>query len=320
MKSYKKQIFTLLLLLPLLTELLVGMPITFVLSPIFYSFLATLGYGFPVLVIREIVVRKHFGVFSIFLFGLIYGLYNEAFVAKTILNSVVSPVNTFANYGIFENIRIPWMITISVWHALHAVVYPIVFVHYLYPQESSEPWLSNKVMKILGLISISFAVLSFFTSAVDKPAGTIFQFLFFVALSIFIYIIAKHFSHILKINNQQPKENLKFLFPLKGLYVYLTLFTLPLIFSKVKLSVSIFLFYYLLVFVIMYLKFRNKNEISLQKLVLIGLSGCVCVALFAVLITLPFGLLLQGLTNMILVGLFLYIISSVRKIKGRVNF
>lgn len=98
-----------------------------------------MGYGFPVLVIREIAVRRNLGLLALFALGVIYGIYNEGFVARTIsIEPFHTPVDAFAAYGLVGNIRIPWALTITTWHALHAAIYPIAFAHYLFPGSASH--------------------------------------------------------------------------------------------------------------------------------------------------------------------------------------
>src|SRR5579864_6219810 len=133
MKEHWKPILALLIVSPLLAELMTGnAPIGLFFRPWDFLLLVTVGYGFPILVIREIAARKKLGLLGLFFLGVAYGLYNEALIAGTVFSGFNSPVATFASYGLIGNIRIPWMLTISFWHALYAVIYPIVFISYLW--------------------------------------------------------------------------------------------------------------------------------------------------------------------------------------------
>lgn len=312
MRQHWKPIVALLAMLPVVTELLVGMPITLILHPLWFLLLATVGYGFPVLVVREISVRRGYGALATVALGLVYSLYNEAFVAKTLLEGAHSPVDTFASYGVAGGVRIPWMLTIGIWHALHAVLYPIAFTHYLFPEHAEKPWLGWKAFGWAAGISTAFALLAFFSISPDKPRGTPGQFLFFVLISAFLWFAAARLSGALRVRIFPDREYGRRA-PLSGALVYTIFFLIPLIFSKLAIPAPLFVIYYLIVFSVAVARLRHAPDMPLQKLVLIGFGGAVCVAGFALLITLPVGYVIQGLTSFALVAIFATLAMRVRK-------
>ena len=106
-------ILTVLLVTPFLTELLSNnLPPSFFFRPITFFCLATIAYGFPVLLLREFAVRRNLGIPALILLGIAYGMCNEGILAKTFYLAQNVPVNTFDNYGFIAGIAVPWAITI----------------------------------------------------------------------------------------------------------------------------------------------------------------------------------------------------------------
>ena len=67
MRSHWKPLLALLLTTPFLTELLSdSMPAREFFRPPVLLFLATVGYGFPILLLREFAVRRHLGLAGLF--------------------------------------------------------------------------------------------------------------------------------------------------------------------------------------------------------------------------------------------------------------
>ena len=133
MRAHWKPVLSLLLLAPFLTELLSGnLPASQFFQPQVYVFLATVGYGFPILLLREFAVRRRLGLAGLFMLGLVYGIFNEGILARTFYLASNVPIKTFDGYGYVFGVAIPWAITISIWHALHSFVYPIVAVSYFF--------------------------------------------------------------------------------------------------------------------------------------------------------------------------------------------
>lgn len=314
MKKYWKPILTLLLVLPFLTEILVGMPVTVILNPLLYLLLITVGYGFPVLVIREIAVRKQIGLLGLFILGVIYGLHNEGLMARTIFAGYHSPIDTFASYGLINGIRLPWALTITFWHALHAVIYPIIFVHYLFPDSAREPWLSKKIAWALGIITFVAGFVVFFSGPPENPRGTISHFVFMLVVGAALWLVAKYFKAPLQVLIE-AKQNYSLKTIWKGVLLYTIFFMVPVILSKSHASAELFFLYFLVITIMAIIKLRKIVSIPLQEMVLIGSSGVICVSLFSIVLTLPLGLFLQSLTSLIITILFINVIRKVRTVK-----
>ncbi len=116
------------------------------------SLLLFLGYGCAVLIIREISMRWKFGIVSILLLGIGFGIYNEGMLAQTLIKETNLPVSNFNFYSYHYGINIAFSITISLWHAFFSVLLPILLVHQLYPTFAQERWLSNWLMILLSIV------------------------------------------------------------------------------------------------------------------------------------------------------------------------
>ncbi len=121
-RKYWKQVLSLMILSPLLAEVLSSnVSLGAFLNPPNLFLLITLGYGIPVLIIRELAVRRQLGLQGLLLLGVAYGIYNEGFIAKTFLLACNVPLEQFNGYGMLLGIGVPWAILISSWHALFSV-------------------------------------------------------------------------------------------------------------------------------------------------------------------------------------------------------
>lgn len=203
MYTYLKPIIALIVLSPFLAEVLTGnTPITLFLHPVVFLLFVTAGYGFPVLIIRELFVRKKLHFYSLFLLGIIYGLWNEGLFAQTLFYPFHSPLESFGTYGLIGNVRIPFTLVISVWHAFYAVIYPIVVVHYFFPSYAHTPWISKKAAWILGLASFAFGAVGFFWNVRESEfatlpgsfAGNPYHFAFLLLIGTILFFLARWIS------------------------------------------------------------------------------------------------------------------------------
>lgn len=191
MRSHWKPIVALLLLTPFLTELLSGnLSATVFFRPQVFLMLATVAYGFPVLLLREFAVRHRLGIFGLLTLGFVYGIFNEGIIAKTFYLATNVPINNFDGYGYAGGIAIPWAVTISIWHALHALLYPIVAVYYLFPQHRESPWLNWQGTVGLAIPTVLIGTLIFFSHGPDRPAGLLAHFILMVVMSGWLLWIA----------------------------------------------------------------------------------------------------------------------------------
>src|SRR5262245_17680889 len=131
-----KPALLLIILSPILAELLTAStPVTVFVAPATLALFLFLGYGIPVLLIREFAVRIHAWVGGLLTLGFAYGIYNEGLLAKTIIQKTQLPLNGFDNYGYVLGLSVPWMVVIGLWHATAAVLYPILICQMLFPAE-----------------------------------------------------------------------------------------------------------------------------------------------------------------------------------------
>lgn len=151
---------------PFLAEVLTGSaPVTVFFTPVVFLLFVTVGYGLPVLIIRELYVRYSLGLVSLFVLGFAYGVVNEGLFAQTIFHPFHAPMPQLALYGLVENIRVPFLLVISTWHALYAVLFPILLVHWLFPKFATVAWVPKKVLWGTALVSFAFGTLVFFNHA-----------------------------------------------------------------------------------------------------------------------------------------------------------
>ena len=182
MRTHLKPILTLLLITPCLTELLSNnLPPRVFFNPIVFLFLATIAYGFPVVLLRESACRNRVGIPGLLCLGLVYGIINEGILAKTFYLAVGVLIDTFDHYGYMAGICVPWAITISVWHALHAMLCPVLVVYYFFPTHCDQPWLTRTSALWLAVPTVAMSTLVFFTRSKERAPGQLPQFLLMLA-------------------------------------------------------------------------------------------------------------------------------------------
>ncbi len=157
------------LIIPILTELVTSStPFPKIFSPVVFIFLL-IFYSVPVLIMREIALRNKLGLLGLFVLGLAYGVINEGVVARTLfLTGENMFIESFRQYDHF-GINFPWVFFIIPWHALCSVIYPVMLVHAMYPEEKERSWLSIRQMWIWGLIVVVLGSVTFFNT--DKYMG-----------------------------------------------------------------------------------------------------------------------------------------------------
>jgi hypothetical protein len=140
-RKHWKQILSLIILSPLLAEVLSSnMSLAGFLNPVNFLRLVTLGCGIPVLVTRELAVRKRLGIPGVLLLGAVCGIYNEGI--KTFLLTHDVALAQFNGYGMLFGIGVPWALMISLWHALFSVLVATQ-VPALRPGRAESAWRSR---------------------------------------------------------------------------------------------------------------------------------------------------------------------------------
>lgn len=241
MNPKRKAALTLFFIIPFLTELLSGNMAAHIFFNPVNLLVMFLGYGVPILLIREMAIRWDLDWKGIFITGLAYGFFNEGIGAKTLLTQIVVPVKTFNEYGYFAGINLAWAAVIVVWHAFHSVLYPIFLTHYLYPKEKTETWLKNKTLVFLAGIVLLTGILLYFLIHPVKTSP-IYFFVFAATMATLIFI-AKKFK---RNSNATPFEsNVRFPAFFKGL-AFTGFYFVSFLISAAKASPALFILFLML--------------------------------------------------------------------------
>ncbi|KAB8189077.1 hypothetical protein FH608_042235 [Nonomuraea phyllanthi] len=166
-----KPILALMILAPLLAEVFSGsMPATAFLQPqTFFPFVIVI-YGLPVLVLREVAVRRRYGLLGLCLLGFVYGLYNEGLFSETLYYPLDPANEAYADYGLVAGLRVPWASYILPWHGLFSMLTPVLVVELLFPRWAGRPWLPASATWILGIVTAGLALARFLLEGEDRGA------------------------------------------------------------------------------------------------------------------------------------------------------
>ena len=229
MSTKRKAIITLILIVPLLTELLSGnTPITKIVNPVIFGYFIVM-YGFPVLLIREAAVGWKLGVLGLLTLGLAYGILNEGVAARTLLLSdehmFMASLRGYSTFGI----NFLWASAILPWHALFSIIYPIIFIRALYPQIAEERLLSKRAIIIMSLVVSALASLSYFSTD-PYPSTSVLYLPLFWGVIVALIILAKNLNKTpaLLTSTISPKQSrLGFVFGLMCIMLFITPLALP---------------------------------------------------------------------------------------------
>jgi len=164
--SQAKACLTLVILAPLLTELVSGnTPAQAFLDPRVALFLA-FAYSLPLLLIRELSLRRRLSIAGVFLLGLAYGIVNEGLLAQTLLRYEHVPIDRFDRHVFVAGFNFSWAAVIVPWHAFFAVLFPLALVSAWFPSCAQQTWLSGRAFKFLAAIVVALMA---FLSVVGKP-------------------------------------------------------------------------------------------------------------------------------------------------------
>jgi hypothetical protein len=271
MRPNVKPILTLLLITPFLTELLSNnMAPSEFFKPFNFLLLATVVYGFPVLLLRELACRHRLGIPGLLCLGLVYGIINEGIIAKTFYLAEGVPVNTFDHYGYVAGISIPWSITITVWHALHAVLCPILVTYYLFPSQRHQLWLTRAGLWWLAVTTVALNTLFFFSRTQDRPPGQLGHYLLMLVLIGFLFWLATKASR-----NGKLTDAAVFRFkPLAwGAASFPILLLVPVLLSKAKVDPWLFCAYFAVAITLLMVWFARHPEISVTACLLFTIGN-----------------------------------------------
>ena len=158
-RGTRRAVIALWFLAPLCGEMLSGSstPIEW-LNPFVFILLGML-YGSGALLIRESVRRWGKGWPSILLLGMAYGIYEEGIVVRSFFDPTWGDLDKLAWYGRWLGVNWVWTAGLTVFHATVSTAIPILLVELMYPDLRHKLWLSQRGMKIHGLLFGSMAII-----------------------------------------------------------------------------------------------------------------------------------------------------------------
>jgi hypothetical protein len=161
-RVYWPAFVTLLLLSPIVAELLSGSaPPAEFFSPFGLLILIT-WYGFGAILCRELSIRWQGGLAGLFLLGAAFGILEEGIFVKTFFDPHAIDLGIFQTFGWWGGANWPWILQLTVYHALVSITLPVLIVASLWPSERDRPWLSKKAMTIMLGIMMAMALLGWF--------------------------------------------------------------------------------------------------------------------------------------------------------------
>ena len=309
-RAHWKPIVALLAATPFLTELLSGnLPASVFFRPQVFLLLATIGYGFPVLLLREFAVRRQLGLVGLFLLGLVYGIYNEGILAKTFYLAANVPVKTFDEYGYAFGIAVPWAITISIWHALHSFVYPVVALSYFFPEHRQSPWLNRTAIVLLALPVAVVGLLTFFNPSRDRPAGNPVHFLLMITLSSLLLWRATKLKPRPSISASDRLRAPAFFL---GASAFLALVLVPILLAGAKVPLPAFYGYCILIVGCILLVLCRQIALSMNNVLLFAIGDDTFLALFGLAGAVGAGSIQRVITNACFILVFTWLVILLR--------
>ncbi|MDE1853953.1 MAG: hypothetical protein KGI38_09470 [Thaumarchaeota archaeon] len=119
--------------------------------------LVLVTYAAPLAILGDLAVRFRFGLRTIFLSGLIYGIINEGVFAKTLV-APYWPGVQFGNFR-FLGLNILWLPSILVFHAVVSTTVTILVIRSLWPERVSESFLERKhYIALAAVLAVAIAI------------------------------------------------------------------------------------------------------------------------------------------------------------------
>lgn len=271
----RKPHIVLFFLSPLLAELMTGSapPLEFF-NPLGFLFICA-WYGCGVLLIREISFRKNLNWKGIFTLGTGFGILEEGIFVKTFFDPRAVDLGDFALFGRFAGTNVPWAVYLTLFHALHSILFPILLTYVLFKDDIKRPWLSKRGITICSIVLAGLSVFGWFVSDPSQsgtpyiPSGVHFLGSFLV---IFVLgLVSLRFVRTERDEYQFPMtKNARKIF-LQGIAIGF-LFSLG-VFATVSLSKNtvISVFYILIIVsIIFYIKKKVQNNLPAFCYFIIG--------------------------------------------------
>jgi len=125
-------------------------------------------YGFGAILCRELYIRWQSGLAGLFLLGAAFGIFEEGILVKTFFDPHAIDLGVLQQFGWWGGANWPWMLQLTLYHALFSICLPVLVVASLWPAERDRPWLSRKGLYTLFGILCAMASLGWFFLS---PAG-----------------------------------------------------------------------------------------------------------------------------------------------------
>lgn len=153
---------SLLVLSPVVAEMLSGSaPPTEFFSP-FGLLILISWYGFGAILCREFSIRWQSGLSGLFLLGAAFGIVEEGILIKTFFDPRAIDLGIFQTFGWWGGANWPWILELTLYHALVSITLPVLVVASLWPAGRDRPWLSRRASAILLAVMGSMAILGWF--------------------------------------------------------------------------------------------------------------------------------------------------------------
>ena len=279
MRAHLKSILTVLLITPFLTELLSNnLPPSVFFSPIVFFCLVTIAYGFPVLLLREFACWKRMRIPGLLCLGLVYGIINEGILAKTFYLAQGVPLDTFDHYGYVFGIAIPWAITISVWHSLHAVLFPLFMTYYFLPAHRDQPWLTRASVVWMLVPTIAVNTLVFFTKSNDRAPGLLPHYLLMLAIMGFLMWLATKAPRTAQFTDEKIFRGKPFAW---GVASFLVLLLVPVLLARAKVGLVFFYGFFAVTFALIARWLTKCPTIPLMTCLIFSIGNNILTILWA---------------------------------------
>ncbi len=177
-------------------------------------------YGFYVLFVRDLIVRKKLSWQALLLFGISFGFMNEGVVADTWYTA------KYLGMSYLGPINLSWAVNLTIFHIFFSVFLPIAAFNALFPQWAQVPILNKRFSYILLGLFFLFNGMSAFNNSFQRETIIVFS------LALCIFVLALNIPASQETNTNLKVPLIRTLIWL-GIAVYLeymfTLYIIPMI-------------------------------------------------------------------------------------------
>jgi len=161
-RASKSPAIKLFFLAPVMGELLSGSapPVEFF-NPFGFMLLTSL-YGSGALVIRELRVRWNKGIGTTLLLGAAYAVIEEGLMVVSFFNPQWPDIGLLSEYGRWLGVNWIWAVMLTIYHAVYSIAIPIMLVELVYPDRCQQPWVSQRMLRVIAGLFIGVVTFGFF--------------------------------------------------------------------------------------------------------------------------------------------------------------